>query len=81
MSVYVFNLLNSEEISDNPQATPQFEELGPYVFTEVDAYTDGTFFNNTFTYNKTRSWYFDPSSSSGSLDDEVVNIGVSALVS
>jgi len=36
--------------------------------------------NNTITFYQNRSWYFEPSLSAGTLEDEIQTIDIAAIV-
>lgn len=77
LKIYMFNLTNYEDFisSSESKVKPNFVEMGPYVFREVD-YKVGQIWNDndTITYQRKRVWHFDKSLSVGSLDDNVTNI-------
>ncbi|XP_033312936.1 protein croquemort-like isoform X1 [Bombus bifarius] len=77
LKIYMFNLTNYEDfISNNESKTkPNFVEMGPYVFREVDYKVEQKWHDNdTITYQRKRVWHFDKSLSKGDLNDKVTNI-------
>jgi len=65
-SMYLFNVLNPEEVSNG--AKPKLQEVGPYVFTEQHHKTKLIWNeNNTVTYRQIRTWHFVPELSSGNF--------------
>lgn len=70
---YMFNWTNAEQFRAG--AKPHFEEMGPYVFREIDYKTNQTWNNNgTITFQRKKVWIFDESLSKGSLSDKVTNL-------
>lgn len=56
--------------------TPNFVEMGPYVFQEKHERINVTFNreNDTVSFYQRRTWHFMPEMSEGSLDDKVTNV-------
>lgn len=81
IEVYFFNWINAAQFQQRPQeVTPEFEELGPYIFSEHHtkvniAWND----NNTVTFQQVRRWHFEPERSNGTLRDEITNINAIAV--
>lgn len=75
LKIYMFNLTNPENCFVINGEKPNFVELGPYVFSEVDSKVQQTWNKNgTITYQRKRVWHFEESMSNGSLSDNVTNI-------
>ncbi|KZC09768.1 PREDICTED: protein croquemort-like [Dufourea novaeangliae] len=75
LKFYMFNLTNPEAFTSPDGTKPHFEEMGPYVFREIDYKVQQDWNeNNTITYQRKRVWHFDESLSAGSLSDNVTNI-------
>lgn len=78
----MFNWTNAHEI----QATnykPNLTEVGPYVFLEKHTRVNVTFHpeNDTVSFDQIRTWHFMPNMSVGTLDDNITNVNVVAVVS
>lgn len=74
LKIYMFNLTNPTEFISSG-TKPNFKEMGPYVFKEIDYKMEQIWNkNNTITYQRKRVWHFDESLSNGSLSDRVTNI-------
>lgn len=70
MEFYIFNWTNAHLGDKYPGVKPAFVEMGPYVFYEHHIRENVTFNDNdTVTYLNKRTWKFEPSKSSGTLDD------------
>ncbi|XP_032665362.1 protein croquemort-like isoform X2 [Odontomachus brunneus] len=71
---YMFNWTNPREfIASN--AKPNFVEMGPYVFREIDYKVNKVWNDNgTVTFQRRKEWYFDESLSNGSLSDKITNL-------
>ncbi|KAK0093644.1 hypothetical protein PV326_013016 [Microctonus aethiopoides] len=79
LKIYLFNWTNPKEFIKN-NAKPHFEELGPYVFREVDYKVNPVWNDNgTITFNQKRVWHFDKSQSNGSLSDTITNLNPVAV--
>lgn len=75
LKLYMFNLTNYEDFISINGSKPNFVEMGPYVFREVDYKVEQKWHeNDTITYQRKRVWYFEKSLSVGSLQDNVTNI-------
>ncbi|XP_003708422.1 protein croquemort [Megachile rotundata] len=75
LKIYMFNLTNAENFGVIKGEKPNFVEMGPYVFSEVDTKVQETWNKNgTITYQRKRVWRFEESMSNGSLSDNVTNI-------
>ncbi|XP_011162113.1 protein croquemort isoform X1 [Solenopsis invicta] len=71
---YMFNWTNPEEFY-KPGAKPNFQEMGPYVFREVDTKVNIIWNDNgTATFLKRKEWFFEESLSNGKLTDEITNL-------
>ncbi|CAN9504477.1 unnamed protein product [Ophioblennius macclurei] len=70
MSVYFFNVLNPQEILLGEK--PMLEQRGPYVYRKQARKQNITFHDNgTVSYLEYRRYFFEPSMSVGSEEDEV----------
>ncbi|XP_041826592.1 scavenger receptor class B member 1 isoform X2 [Melanotaenia boesemani] len=70
MSVYFFNVLNPQEILKGEK--PMVEQRGPYVYRKRCQKDNITFHpNGTVSYKEYRSYYFEPSMSTGNESDVV----------
>ncbi|XP_078127784.1 scavenger receptor class B member 1 isoform X2 [Sander vitreus] len=70
MSVYFFNVLNPKEILDGEK--PMVEQKGPYVYRKHIQKDNITFHaNGTVSYREYRTYFFEPSMSSGNESDVV----------
>lgn len=78
----MWNWTNTDDVHDH-SIRPHFDELGPYVFSEVHKRVglDWHNENDTISFNQTRTWFFQPDMSNGGLDDLVTNINVISVVS
>jgi len=76
--IYLFNCTNARDVMDN-QAKPLLKQVGPYTFLEERAKTNVSY-NSDYTveYRQKKSWFFEPSQSSGSLDDEIFTVNMVA---
>lgn len=81
IEVYLFNCTNAEEFEKYPQnVTPEFIELGPYIFSEHHIKVNLSWNENgTVTFQQRRIWHFVPERSNGTLRDEITNINVIAV--
>ncbi|XP_058791990.1 protein croquemort-like isoform X2 [Phymastichus coffea] len=71
LNIYLYNWTNHDKLYE----TPHFEQLGPYVFREIDykvvkAWNE----NGTVTFQQRKNWHFEPTMSTGSLSDQVTNM-------
>ncbi|XP_011699089.1 PREDICTED: protein croquemort-like isoform X2 [Wasmannia auropunctata] len=72
---YMFNWTNPREFYASSDVKPHFQELGPYVFREVDYKTNQVWNDNgTVTFQRRKVWHFEESLSNGSLTDEITNL-------
>ncbi|CAH0561086.1 unnamed protein product [Brassicogethes aeneus] len=76
MEFYLFNWTNANEFMDNKWPTkPNFQECGPYTYSEHHIREQLTFNeNNTITYKTRKVWKFVPEKSKGKLDDKITTI-------
>ncbi|CAG5108740.1 Similar to crq: Protein croquemort (Drosophila melanogaster) [Cotesia congregata] len=75
LEVYLFNWTNPQDFSLSSKVKPHFNELGPYVFSEVDYKVNQVWNDNeTITFQQKRVWHFIASKSNGSLSDKITNI-------
>ncbi|XP_003737015.1 scavenger receptor class B member 1 [Galendromus occidentalis] len=68
--IFMFNLTNRDEFLKG--ATPVLQELGPYTFISVwqkDMVWDGSLIR----FNESRTFFFAPELSNGSLSDEIIH--------
>ncbi|XP_034950523.1 protein croquemort-like isoform X2 [Chelonus insularis] len=74
LKVYLFNWTNPHDFK-NPESKPHFNELGPYVFQEIDYKVNQIWNDNeTVTFQQKRIWIFQESMSNGTLNDRVTNL-------
>lgn len=72
---YMFNWTNSHEFLTTYKVKPHFEEMGPYVFREIDYKVNQIWHDNgTVTFQRRKIWIFEESLSKGSLSDKVTNL-------
>ncbi|XP_071636458.1 protein croquemort isoform X1 [Temnothorax longispinosus] len=73
---YMFNWTNAQEYFQTKSVKPHFQELGPYVFREVDTKVrrEWNYDNGTVTFQRRKTWVFEESLSNGSLTDEITNL-------
>lgn len=78
----MFNWTNADEIQAL-NYKPNLTEVGPYVFLEKHTRVNITFHpeNDTVSYDQIRTWHFMPNMSVGTLDDNITNVNVIAVVS
>ncbi|XP_017877903.1 protein croquemort-like isoform X2 [Ceratina calcarata] len=75
LKLYFFNLTNPQAFTSPDGTKPNFVEMGPYVYREVDTKEDQVWNSNgTITYKRKRTWTFDESLSKGNLSDYVTNL-------
>lgn len=81
IEVYFFNWTNAAEFQKKPrEVTPEFVEMGPYVFSEHHTKVNITWNeNDTVTFQQIRKWHFVPERSNGTLRDDVTNINAIAV--
>lgn len=78
--IYLFNCTNHLDVMEN-RAKPLVKQVGPYAFLEDRSKTNVTFNPDYIVeYRQKKSWFFEPSKSSGSLDDEVYTINMIAYI-
>jgi len=81
LDIYLFNFTNANEFMKNKSVIPNFEEIGPFVFKEVNDRVNLVWNDNyTVTYNQTRTWTFQPEMSVN-LSTEITNLNVIVTVS
>ena len=82
MKVYYFNVTNAEEILRDRNGTkPDIQEVGPYVYRQFTDLRNVTWNDNdTVTYYKNKTYFYQPNLSNGSLDDIVTVINPVLLV-
>ncbi|XP_024942403.1 protein croquemort isoform X2 [Cephus cinctus] len=79
LEMYLFNWTNADEFNSHATTKPNFVELGPYVFKEVDYKVNEVWHDNgTVTFQQKRVWHFEESMSKGSLSDKVTNLNAIA---
>ncbi|XP_011639607.1 protein croquemort-like [Pogonomyrmex barbatus] len=72
---YMFNWTNPHEFYSSSGVKPHFQEMGPYVFREIDYKENQTWNSNgTVTFQRKKVWIFEESLSNGSLTDEITNL-------
>ncbi|XP_014213282.1 protein croquemort-like isoform X2 [Copidosoma floridanum] len=76
LKIRLFNWTNPAEVQKNPTVKPHFNQMGPYVFREVNykvhqVWNNG---NSTITFQQQRIWHFEPDLSNGKLTDYVTTI-------
>ncbi|EZA51413.1 protein croquemort isoform X2 [Ooceraea biroi] len=76
---YMFNWTNAELFRAGVK--PHFEEMGPYVFREIDYKVNEVWNDNdgTVTFQRKKIWLFEESLSNGSLSDKVTNLNPIAV--
>ncbi|KAJ8669368.1 hypothetical protein QAD02_000627 [Eretmocerus hayati] len=82
LKIYLYNWTNSEDLSKS-NVKPHFQQMGPYVFREVDTKVNQIWdeYLTTLTYQQKREWYFEPEMSNGTLKDKVTNLNpISATI-
>lgn len=82
LSFTLFNWTNPH-LMKTANYTPNFVEMGPYVFHEKHERVNVTFNrdNDTVSFYQKRTWHFEPDMSEGSLDDKVTNVDTILAVS
>lgn len=74
---YLFNWTNSQEVLKDWSVKPNFEECGPYTFSERHIRVNVKWNDNgTLSYQQKRIWQFLPEKSKGSLDDKITNLNI-----
>ncbi|KAH8419458.1 hypothetical protein KR222_003973 [Zaprionus bogoriensis] len=71
LSFYLFNWTNPEE-RNNTNVKPNFQQLGPYTFSDYKVKEDLLWQQPEVTYYGRRTFHFLPAHSNGSLDDVVI---------
>ncbi|CAL1682862.1 unnamed protein product [Lasius platythorax] len=72
---YMFNWTNPHEFYAPSSVPPHFEEMGPYVFREIDYKVNQVWNDNgTVTFQRKKVWFFEESLSNGSLTDKITNL-------
>ncbi|XP_072760757.1 protein croquemort isoform X1 [Anoplolepis gracilipes] len=72
---YMFNWTNPHEFHALSSNKPHFEQMGPYVFREIDYKVNQVWNDNgTVTFQRRKVWLFEESLSNGSLTDKITNI-------
>jgi len=79
-TIYLFNWTNPEDLNTE-SVKPNFEQLGPYTFSEFKVKEDLQWDQPEVTYFGKRTWHFLPEKSNGSLEDVVVAPHFPSLVS
>ncbi|XP_018398324.1 PREDICTED: protein croquemort-like [Cyphomyrmex costatus] len=77
LKFYMFNWTNPHEFLANASSgvKPHFQEMGPYVFREIDYKINRVWNENgTVTFQRRKIWFFEQSLSNGDLTDQVTNI-------
>lgn len=73
--LYMFNWTNPHKFQTSMDIKPNFVEMGPYVFREIDYKINQVWNDNgTITFQRKKVWFFDESLSNGSLTDKVTNL-------
>lgn len=82
MRFTMFNWTNPH-LMKTANYTPNFVEMGPYVFRETHERVNVTFNrdNDTVSFYQRRTWHFESEMSDGSLDDKVTNVDTIFAVS
>lgn len=75
LEIYLFNWTNPRQF--NQSIKPHFTEHGPYVFREFVNKERVLNKSQTTTFQQKKTWYFKPSLSNGTLDDEITNLNPS----
>ncbi|KAL6447297.1 hypothetical protein ACFW04_001504 [Cataglyphis niger] len=72
---YMFNWTNPHEFHASSSVKPHFEQMGPYVFREIDYKINPVWNDNgTVTFQRSKVWFFEKSLSNGSLTDKITNL-------
>lgn len=72
---HMFNWTNPYDFNSSSSVKPRFEEMGPYVFREVDYKVNQVWNDNgTITFQRKKVWFFEESLSNGSLTDKITNL-------
>ncbi|XP_055836427.1 protein croquemort-like [Episyrphus balteatus] len=81
MHMYLWNWTNPDQVK-NLNVKPNFVQMGPYVFREAKIKEDLEWHpNKTVTYFGTRTWFFVPEKTNGTLDDLITcpNVATAAV--
>ncbi|KAH8412390.1 hypothetical protein KR009_001673, partial [Drosophila setifemur] len=70
-TIYLFNWTNPEDLNTDG-VKPNFEQLGPYVFSDFKVKEDLVWNQPEVTFFGKRTWHFLPEKSNGSLEDVVI---------
>lgn len=79
-SFYLFNWTNPQDLN-NPNVKPNFEQLGPYTFSDYKVKEGLLWEHPEVTYYGRRTFHFLPEYSNGSLDDIVTTPNFPSVVS
>ena len=81
LDIYFFNWTNPEEFT-NFSTKPILEQIGPYRFTEKADKVNikWNWQNETVSFRKKSTFFFDAEGSNGSLSDIITTVNVVALV-
>lgn len=80
LEFFFFNWTNPEEVR-NISVKPNLQQVGPYKFSEIKEKVDVVWNDNgTVSFRQLRWWYFNASTSNGSLDDLVTTLNPVAVV-
>ncbi|XP_001604561.2 protein croquemort isoform X2 [Nasonia vitripennis] len=75
LKIYMYNWTNYDQVAEYPRIKPNFVQMGPYVFREVDTKVNKKWNDNgTVTFQQRRVWHFLPELSNGALTDKVTNL-------
>jgi scavenger receptor class B protein 1 len=75
LKFYMYNWTNAQEFYASSNVKPHFQEMGPYVFREIDYKVNQKWNENgTVTFQRKKVWYFEESLSNGKLTDEITNL-------
>lgn len=81
--IYLFNWTNPSNFSSEEVfPKPILEEIGPYRFIEKTDKEDIVWNDNqTVSFRKKSTFFFDASNSKGKMDDMITTLNIVALVS
>lgn len=82
LRLYLFDVQNAEDVENN-YSRAIVREKGPYVFREkmrkdIIRYSDN---GSLITYRTIRTFFFEPTMSTGTLEDEITHVNVPLVVS
>lgn len=82
LDLYFYNWTNPTNLTTDEFQKPILKELGPYRFTEITDKTQIKWHpkNQTVSFRKKSTFFFDTAGSNGSLDDVIVSLNIVALV-